>query len=188
MNSEIKAFIDEEYKNIYVNLNVNWLKGFKSKLEEVSHKGLANSGIEQSILTNYAIKLVKDVNEKVKNLLIASQEKFNFEMQSNDIENYINKSINNSNNYLEKMKNDLVDYFGNKKMPLAESCKMQLSNAKLNNKALLEKIKKELILINKGKLKLEKPIVQKNFSKGDIIGIISIVVAIILFILGLLFA
>lgn len=48
--------------------NVNWLKGFKSKLEKISHKGLANSYIEQSILTNYTIKLVNNVNEKIENL------------------------------------------------------------------------------------------------------------------------
>ena len=188
MNNEIKSFIDDEYKNIYANLNVNWLKGFKRKIEEVSHKGLANSGVEQNILTNYAVELVNNVNEKIKDLLKDSQEKFNFVMQSNDIEDYINKSINNSNGHLEKMQKDLIDYFDNKKMPLAESCKIQLRNAKLNNKAALDKIKKEMILINKSKQEIEKKASQKIFSKGDIIGIISIVVAIILFILDLIFA
>ncbi len=188
MGNEIKLFIDDEYKSIYASLNVNWQKGFKNKIEEISHKGLANSGIGQSILTNYAIELVNNVNEKIKNLLKDSQEKFNFVMQSNDIEDYINKSINNSNGYLEKMEKDLIDYFDKKKMPLVESCKMQLRNAKLNNKADLEKIKKEMLLINKGKQKIEKKASQKFFSKGDIIGIIGIVVAIILFILGLIFA
>ena len=96
---------------------------------------MANSGIEQSILTNYAIELVNSVNEKIKNLLKDSQEKFNFVMQDKDIENYINNSINNSNNNLEKMQEDLTYYFDKKKMPLVESCKMQLRNAKLNYKA-----------------------------------------------------
>ena len=71
-------------------------------------------------------------------------------------------------------------------MPLVESCKMQLSNAKLSNNAALEKIKRELILINNSKMK--KSASQKFFSKGDIIGIVSIAVTIILFILGLIFA
>lgn len=188
MGNEIKLFIDDEYKSIYDSLNVNWQKGFKNKIEEISHKGLANSGIEQSILTNYAIELVNSVNEKIKNLLKDSQEKFNFVMQDKDIENYINNSINNSNNNLEKMQEDLIYYFDKKKMPLVESCKMQLRNAKLNNKAALDKIKKEMILINKSKQEKEKQTSQKFFSKGDIIGIISIVVAIILFIFGLIFA
>lgn len=121
-------------------------------MEKISHKGLTNSGIEQSILTNYAIELVNNVNEKIENLLKNSQEQFNFEMQSNDIEYYINKSISNSDDYLEKMQNDLIDYFDKKKMPLLESCKIQLRNAKLNNKASLEKIKKEIILINNGRI------------------------------------
>ncbi len=180
MRNEIKLFIDDEYKNIYASLNVNWLKGFKSKIEEISHQGLANSGVEQSILTNYAIELVNNVNEKIKNLLKDSQEKFNFVMQSNDIEDYINKSINNSNGYLEKMEKDLIDYFDKKKMPLVESCKMQLKNAKLNNKAALDKIKKEMILINKSKNVKKKD----KFDKKDIINyglaILGIIVSIIL--------
>lgn len=180
MGNEIKLFIDDEYKSIYASLNVNWQKGFKNKIEEISHKGLANSGIEQSILTNYAIELVNSVNEKIKNLLKDSQEKFNFVMQSNDIEDYINKSINSSNDYLEKMQEDLIYYFDKKKMPLVENCKMQLENAKLNNQEALEKIKKEMILINKSKNIKKKD----KFNKKDIINyalaILGIVVSIAL--------
>ena len=186
MDKEIKAFIDEEYRNIYNNLNVSWLKGLKSKKEEISHKGLANSGVEQSILTNYAISLVKDNNLKIKDLIEKSQKKFNFEMQIEEIEDYVNKSIDNNVSYLQKFEKELLEYFDKKKMPLVESCKMQFRNAKLNNKAELEKIKKELILINKSKKSKSEE--KKRFSKGDIIGIISIIVAIILFILGLIFA
>lgn len=153
MNKKIKTFINEEYKTIYDNLNVNWQKGFKNKLSELYSEGIINSGMSQIILTNYAIELVKDINVKIKKLLIESQEKFNFEMSCKDIEDYINKSIDNSNDYLQKMQNDLLDYFDKKKMPLVEDCKMQLRNAKLNNKVDLNKIKNELILIKKGKNK-----------------------------------
>lgn len=179
MSNEIELFIDEEYKNIYISLNVDWLKGFKSKTEKISYKGLANSGVEQSILTNYAIELLNNVNEKIKNLLEGSQEKFNFIMKNKKLEDYINKSIKNNNNYLEKMEKDLICYFNTKKNPLVESCKIQLRNAKFNNKISLEKIKKELILINKSKNKKSKWLSMKKI-------IVGILVPIIIFILGLL--
>lgn len=184
MNNEIKLFIDDEYKSIYASLNFNWEKGFKFKIEEINHQGLANSGVEQSILTNYAIELVNNVNDRIKNLIKDSQEKFGFIMQSNEIEDYIKKSINNSNAYLEKMEKDLFDYFCKKKMPLVESCKMRLRNIKLNNKATLDKIKNEMILINKSK-NIKKKV---KFDKKDIINYVLVALGIIVSIFSIIFA
>lgn len=178
MNKEIKAFIDEEYESIYKGLNVNWLIGIRNKKQEISRKGLANSGIEQKMLTDYAIDLVNDINLKIKNLIEKSQDKFNFEMSKEDIENYIGKSIDNNIKYLERFNNELLEYFESKKMLFVESCIIEFSNAKANNKAELEKIKKELILINKSKNTKEKK-ENRKINKANIIGIIGIVVTII---------
>lgn len=187
MDKEIKAFIDEEYKSIYSSLNISWLKGLKSKKEEISHKGLANSGVEQTILTNYAIGLVKDNNLKIKELIEKSQKNFNFEMSIEDIENYVDKSIDNNVNYLQKFEKELLEYFDKKKMPLVESCKMQFRNAKSNNKSELEKIKKELVLINKGK-KIRVKDEKKELNIGYVIGVVGILVSIIIAILTFIYS
>ena len=182
MNRKIKEVIDEQYKKIYSSLDVKWQKEFKIKIEEMYASGLANSAISQSILTNYAVKLVKDTNEKIKVLLIDSQKKFNFIMSNNDIETYINKSIANSNNYLEKKQKELIEYFDKRKIKFLETYKIHFTTAKRNSKSQLEQIKIELLLMNESKVNKN-----KSLSKGDIIGITSIVVAIIIAILNFLF-
>lgn len=183
MKKEIKAYIDEKYKGIYSDVNISWLKGLKKKKEEIKHNGLANSGIEQKILIDYAFSLIYESNIKVKELIEKSQEKFNFKMPKKEIEKYINKSIENNISYLDKFEKELLEYFEDKKTPLVESCKIQFRNVRLNNTTELEKIKKEIILTNKRQKKK-----QWHFNKSDIIGIISIIVAILLFILGLILA
>lgn len=179
MNKKIKAYIDEEYTRIYSKLNVSWLKGSKLKKEEISHKGLANSGMEQKMLVDYAFSLIFESNMELRDLIEKSQEKFNFKMKKKEIEEYINRSVENNNSYLNIFEKDLLEYFENKKMPLVESCKSQFNNVRLNNKSELEKIKKELTLMNEGKK-------SKWLSKEGII--IGILVPVIIFILGIVLA
>ena len=180
MNDDVKVFVDERLKKIYNSLSANWQKGFRINIEKISAKGLSDSGMFQNILTNYAIKLVSDVNEEVKNILNECQEKFDFIMSSENIEEYINRSINNSNYHLELMQSDLIDYFDKKKIPLVESCKLQLRNAKINNKSTLEEIKKEMILVNKNKNNKMKDKLNKNDIINYGLTILGIIVSIVL--------
>lgn len=186
MDKEIKAFIDEEYINIYRELNIAWKIGITKEKNKLREKGLSNSGFEQKQLCDYAINLVRNNDIKIKEFIENSQKKFDFIMTNEEIEKYFENSNKNNLKYLEMFEKELEEYFGENKMPLVENCKSRFKNAKASNKAELEKIKKELILINRSKKSKSKE--KKRFSKGDIIGIISIIVAIILFILGLIFA
>ena len=86
MDKKIKAFIEDEYKEIYLKLNENWSMGFRTKKEELSHRGLLNSGIAQRALTDFTINLVNDNNLKIKDLILNSQKKFNFKMTKEEIE------------------------------------------------------------------------------------------------------
>ena len=174
MDKELKAFVDSEYNNIYRELMIAWKLGLRREKAELRNRGLNNSGFEQSQLCDYAINLVRSNAIKIKDFIEKNQEKFNYLMSNEEIEEYFKKSIKDNKKYLELFKNELLEYFEENKAPLAESCKIKFENAKSNNKKQLDEMKKELILKNKKNMEGK-----KKLSKSDIIGIIGILVAII---------
>lgn len=185
MNKEIKSYLDKEYSAIYGGMNVSWQIGLKNKNEELIHKGLDRSGVAQTMLTSFAINLIKETNEKVEKLLERVQNEFNFKMSNDEIKEYINKSINNANTHIDRCYKDLKDYFDKKGVSLAkESMEMSFNNARGNLKLSLKRIEERLILINEGQKQNKKE--KHKFSRNEII--IGIVVPLIILILSLIFA
>ncbi|MDD3340992.1 MAG: hypothetical protein PHN72_02165 [Bacilli bacterium] len=184
MNKELKSFIDDEFSNIYRSLNIEWKLGLRSKKEELLRKGLAHSGFEQSNLSDYAIELISKCNNSIKEFIEKNQEKFNFKMSNDEISVYIEKAKKNNTSYIDIFKKELEEYFKETQLPLIQSCNNKFANAKVNIDSSLDKIKRELILINKSSANHKE---KKGLSKENIIGIISIAIAIIFGVLSFIF-
>lgn len=171
MKKEIKLYLENEYGEIYRDMNVNWQLGFKRKKEELIYKGLDGSGVAQKILTSFAINLIKETDEKVDKLLENVQNEFNFCMSNIEINYYINRSISNDKSYIDIFYKDLKNYFDKKGLSFAtSSIEIDFNNAKGNIEGNFRKAEKRLILINKSKK------TKKKLSKSDWITIIGAVV------------
>lgn len=145
MSEEIKTIMEEEYNELYKQLNIKWQLEYKKKLIWLKEKGLINSGIEQKEMLGYIDNLVSDINIKINDLLNNIQDKFGFVMPIQEVNDYINKSIVNNSNYLEKFWNDLNEYYKKQSIMLTESNLIYFNNIKEINRQTLEKTRKEII-------------------------------------------
>ncbi len=145
MSEEIKTILEEEYNEIYKQLNIKWQLEYKKKLIELKEKGLINSGIGQKEMIEYIDHLMSDINIKIYNLLNTIQDKFGFVMLAQEVNYYINKSIDNNNCYFELFWNDLNEYYKKQVIMLNESNLIRYNNIKDVNRQILEKTRKKII-------------------------------------------
>lgn len=185
MSDEVKKILEEEYNEIYKKLNIKWELEYKKKIISLKKQGLINSGIGQKKIIEYIENLMSDINKEIKSLLSDIQDKFNFIMSIQEINCYINKSISNNNNFLEKFWNDLSNYYKKQTVLMNETDLIYFNNIKMLNKQELEKIRKKLIANTniKTKNKEKKKIKEKcNF----VIGLIGVITSIISAITGII--
>ena len=138
MSDEVKKILEEEYNEIYKKLNIKWELEYKKKIISLKKQGLINSGIGQKKIIEYIENLMSDINKEIKSLLSDIQDKFNFIMSIQEINCYINKSISNNNNFLEKFWNDLSNYYKKQTVLMNETDLIYFNNIKMLNKQELE--------------------------------------------------
>lgn len=151
MKKEVKEYMEKEYKKIYEDLNIGWQSGLRNKNLELMQKGLLNSGFEQQLLTSFSIKIINETIDKVNEMLEDSQNKFNFKLTRKEIDDYINKSIQNTNKYIDSFEKKLIQRFKEKNMPFTEVVTIALNNERSNAINNLQKVGEKINLINKGK-------------------------------------
>ena len=176
MNNEMKLYIYNEYQEIYKKLYIDYMLGLKNLNEDSLHRGLSNSGASMQIIFDFEKKLINQSISEIEKLLNYVQTKFNRTISKTEIEEFINKSIVTTNQHLDNMYTELVE----KTLNLAPSGTIELSfnNLRGNISNDLKKIEEKINLSNKGKKK----------DKNNLIGIISIIVAVIGIIITILLA
>lgn len=177
MNNEMKKYFEQEYKNIYKNLYIQWTKEFRNKQINLSTRGLTNSGIAEKNYMDLCYKIINDTNKKIENLINYTQKHFNRKMKNIEVKNYIKKSIQNNNNYIDTMKNDLSKLFKKSKLGLSETTLNNIINLNQTSTNNLNDIGEKVILVNNGKNETKKMNFWEIFAL--IIGFLSLVVGVI---------
>lgn len=154
MSDNMKLFLDKEYNKIYKKTYVNYTIGLKNLNEELSHKGLANSGISIDMTCDLIRKITMESIDKIEKLINEIQQKFNKKISKDEINHFIEKCIKTTNQHLDKEEKELCELF-KRRFPKGlfqdEQITMKFNNLRGNVLTKFKDVSDSIVLINADK-------------------------------------
>lgn len=158
MQGNFKNDLDTKYNGIFKDLYVQWKLQSKKKYEELSSKGLANSGVCLREKYKLMEKLINKAICNLQQLFNNLPTKYNRKISFKELEQYKERTIKNIDGHINNMEKGFGKEHKKDLLFTTGTNEIFLNNLKSNSKNEIDKLFNGIINLRKGK-KIEKLVI-----------------------------